>query len=101
MGCVDVTHAAVGGALARLWTLAEAVPVAVETAALEPTTAELTLGRLVRLAAALAAREGLPFRREEAARAPAVIEEACRSRLVDEALLVRAVQGIKERVTRE
>jgi serine/threonine protein kinase/HD-like signal output (HDOD) protein len=101
IGCVDATHSGVGSALARLWTLAEAVPAAIEMAAHEPATSELTLGRLVRLAAALAAREGFPLRREETARAGAVIDEARRMRLCDEASLARAVQGIKERVTRE
>jgi serine/threonine protein kinase/HD-like signal output (HDOD) protein len=101
MGCVESTHSAVGSAVARHWTLSDGVTAAIEMAAHEPATAELTLGRLVRLAGALAAREGFPLRREEVARAGAVIEEARRVKIVDEPALVRAVQGIKERVTRE
>jgi HD-like signal output (HDOD) protein len=101
MSCVEATHATVGAALARAWTLPAAVAEAVETAADPDAPPEWTLGWLVRLAGALAAREGMSLRRDELARAAAVVEQARQARLADDALMARAVQGVKERVSKE
>jgi HD-like signal output (HDOD) protein len=101
LACIDATHAGVAAAIARRWGLGEATATAIEEAASERAAGEWTAGLLVRLAGALAAREGLHFRREEIDRAPAIVDGARRIHRCDEAALARAVQAMKTRVQQD
>jgi HD-like signal output (HDOD) protein len=89
MACVDATHAPVGAALARHWQLAEPVAAAIEAAG-RP-SARWGLGELLRLAGALAAREGHYLRRADQAAAAAVIDGA-RAFGFDDGTVARIVQ---------
>jgi HD-like signal output (HDOD) protein len=101
IGCVDATHGAAAAEMARRWGLGDLLATAIEQAASEDAPAEWSLGQLVRLASALAAREGLHFRKEDITRAATVVDGARRKFRLDEGALARAVQGVKERVQQD
>jgi serine/threonine protein kinase len=92
MACVEATHAPVGAALARSWRLAPAIGEAVEAAA-KP-GARWGFGELLRLAGALAAREGHYLRRADQGAATAVID-AARAHGFDDGALARSVQHVR------
>jgi len=74
MTCVEATHAPAGAALARHWRVPEPVAAAIEAAGRPG--ARWGLGELLRLAGALAAREGHYLRRPDQGAATAVIDGA-------------------------
>jgi HD-like signal output (HDOD) protein len=92
MGCVEATHAPVGAALARHWHLPEPVAAAIEAAG-RP-SARWSLGELLRLAGALAAREGHYLRRPDQAAAAPIIDGA-RAFGFDDGALARIVQHVR------
>jgi serine/threonine protein kinase len=88
MTCVEATHAPVAAALARQWHLAPATAAAIDAAARAST--QWGLAELLRLAGALAAREGHYLRRADQQAAPAVIDGA-RAFGFDDGTLARVV----------
>jgi HD-like signal output (HDOD) protein len=92
MTCVEATHAPVGGALARHWHLSSSTAVAIEAAG-RPGN-KWGLAELLRLAGALAAREGHYLRRNDQTAAPAAIDGA-RSFGFDDGTLTRIVQHVR------
>jgi serine/threonine protein kinase/HD-like signal output (HDOD) protein len=99
LAAIEVTHATVGAALVRRWALPERIAAAVEGGGRWGGGA-LSLGNVVRVAGALAARAGFHLRADEPARAPALLEEAKQTLGFDDALFARASQGIRELVFR-
>ena len=97
---VEALHRGVGAALARHLRLPEVVAEAVGHADAFDAAAGFSVRNALRLAAALADSNGFPARRGDEAHAVATIEEGRRVLGADVALVARAVQGLKERVTR-
>jgi serine/threonine protein kinase len=88
MACVEATHAPVGAAIARQWHIGATTAAAIEAAA-RPGS-RWGLSELLRLASALAAREGHHLRRSDQTNAPAVIDGA-RAFGFDDGTLTRVV----------
>jgi len=97
--CLDRCHATPGARLARAWGLSPEVAAAIEEAA-EPPTPGVALGGVVRLANALAFKGGFHTRRDELDRSRLLIDEARRAVGFNEETCYRALEGIKDAVSR-
>jgi serine/threonine protein kinase len=92
MACVEATHAPVSAAVARLWHLAPATAAGIEAAG--RASNQWGLSELLRLAGALATREGHHLRRSDQPAATAAIDGARDYRL-DDGTLTRAVAHVR------
>jgi HD-like signal output (HDOD) protein len=92
MACEEATHAPVAAAVARHWHLAEPTAAAIEAAG--RASNRWGLGELLRLAGALAAREGHYLRRNDQTAATSLIDTA-RTFGFDDGTLTRIVQHVR------
>jgi HD-like signal output (HDOD) protein len=97
--CLDRCHALPGARLARTWGLAPDVAASVEVAA-QPASPGFSLGAVIRLANALAFKGGFHTRRDELDRSPLLVDDARRAAGFDEELCHRALEGLRDAVSR-
>jgi putative nucleotidyltransferase with HDIG domain len=99
IACLERSHAGPGARLARAWGLSPEAAAAIEQAA-QPPAPGFGLAGVLRLANALAARGGFHTRRDEIDRSRLLIDEARRAVGLDEETCHRALEGIKDAVSR-
>jgi putative nucleotidyltransferase with HDIG domain len=97
--CLDRCHTSVGAKLVRAWGLSPAVAASIEEAA-PPVAAGFNLGSVVRLANALACKAGFHTRRDELDKSRLFVDEARRAAGLEEELCHRALDGLKDAVSR-
>jgi putative nucleotidyltransferase with HDIG domain len=97
--CLDRCHTSVGAKLARAWGLSPTVAAAIEEAA-PPVAAGFNLNSVVRLANALACKAGFHTRRDELDKSRLLVDEARRAAGLEEELCHRALDGLKDAVSR-
>jgi putative nucleotidyltransferase with HDIG domain len=97
--CIERCHALPGSRLARAWGLPPEAASAIELAA-QPDNTGFTLATVIRLANALAFKAGFHTRRDELDRSRLLVDEARRAAGLDEETCHRALDGIKDAVSR-
>ena len=97
--CLDRCHAGPGARLARAWGLSPEAASAIEAAAQAPAPG-FDLAAVVRLANALAYKGGFHTRRDELDRSRLLVDEARRAAGFDEETCHRALEGVKDAVSR-
>jgi HD-like signal output (HDOD) protein/tRNA A-37 threonylcarbamoyl transferase component Bud32 len=95
---VSVNHRAVTAALVRHWQLPETIGAAIEAAAQIDTKVGWSLGNLVRVAGAIADREGFYLRRDALNEAEASIEAAVRDLSLADLRVRKVADRLKEAV---
>jgi HD-like signal output (HDOD) protein len=98
-GCIDRCHATPGARLARAWGLPPDAASAIELAD-QPQTPGFNLAAVIRLANALAYKGGFHTRRDELDRSRLLVDEARRAAGCDEEMCHRALDGVKDAVSR-
>jgi putative nucleotidyltransferase with HDIG domain len=99
IACLDRSHAGPGARLARAWGLSPEVAAAIEQAAAPPSHG-FDLAGVLRLANALALKGGFHTRRDEIDRSRLLIDEARRAVDFDDETCHRALEGIRDAVSR-
>ncbi len=97
--CIERCHPLPGSRLARAWGLPPDAASAIEQAA-RPDISGFTLATVIRLANALAFKAGFHTRRDELDRSRLLVDEARRAAGFDEETCHRAMDGLKDAVSR-
>jgi putative nucleotidyltransferase with HDIG domain len=97
--CIDRCHAMPGARLARAWGLPPETASAIELAD-QAQTSGFNLAAVLRLANALAYKGGFHTRRDELDRSRLLVDEARRAAGCDEETCHRALDGVKDAVSR-
>jgi HD-like signal output (HDOD) protein len=97
--CIERCHALPGSRLARAWGLPPEAASAIELAA-QPDISGFNLATVIRLANALAFKAGFHTRRDELDRSRLLVDAARRAAGLDEETCHRALDGIKDAVSR-
>jgi serine/threonine protein kinase len=97
--CLDRCQARAGARLARAWGLSPEAAAAIDEAS-QASSTKFSLSAVVRLANALSYKAGFHTRRDELDRSRLLIDEARRGAGFDEETCHRALEGIKDAVSR-